>query len=77
MLSVFAENISSNNYNIASLHKELLEVNLSITAYIEESKKRLAGLRLDLARDAKSSQKVVEILSEKCKFYICLQNEST
>lgn len=68
---LIAENISSNSQSVTLLHKELLEINLSITAYIEESKKRLAGLRLDLANEAKSSQRVVEILSDKCE-YTCL-----
>lgn len=63
-----AENISANSQSVTLLHKELLEINLSITAYIEESKKRLAGLRLDLAHDAKSSQRVVEILCDKCEY---------
>lgn len=57
--------ISTNSQNISKAHKELLEINWSITAYVEESKKRLAGLRLELALDAKSSQRVVEILSDK------------
>lgn len=64
------ENLFEKSQNVTLLHKELLEVNLSITAYIEESKKRLEALRLGLAREAKSSQKVVEILSEKCKCFI-------
>lgn len=59
------KNISSKTQSVTFLHKELLEINLSITAYIQESKKRLARLRLDLAHDAKNSQKVVEILSDK------------
>lgn len=59
------ENIFTNNKNVRSLHKELLEVNLSISAYITESKRRLKNLRLELAYEAKSSQRVVEILSEK------------
>lgn len=59
------KNISANSQSVTLLHKELLEINLSITAYIEESKKRLAGLRLELAHDAKSSQRVVEILCDK------------
>lgn len=65
-----------NSQNITTLHKELLELNLSISAYVEESKKRLAGLRLEAAHDAKSSHQVVEILSEKCEcFFICLHYE--
>lgn len=67
-MCVFAENISSKTQSVTLLHKELLEINLSITVYIQESKKRLARLRLDLAHDAKNSQKVVEILSDKCKY---------
>lgn len=59
------KNISSNSHDVSILHKELLEINLSITAYVEESKKRLAGLRLNLAHDAKDSYRVVEILSDK------------
>lgn len=62
-----SENIFANSQNITALHKDLLEINLSITAYIEESKKRLEGLRLELARQATSSHKVVDILSQKCK----------
>lgn len=64
-----SENIFSNNQNLALLHKELLEINLSITAYIEESKRRLGGLRLDLANEAKDSYSVVEILSNKCEYF--------
>lgn len=52
---------------MTGLHKELLEINFTIAAYIEESKKRLREVRLDLAQQAKSSQEVVEILSQKCK----------
>ncbi|CAG4976398.1 unnamed protein product [Colias eurytheme] len=59
------KNISANNKNVSELHKELLEVNLSISAYVEESKRRLAALRFDLVNSANSSQKVVEILSKK------------
>lgn len=59
------ESIFTNNKNVRSLHKELLEVNLSISAFITESKRRLKNLRLELAYEAKSSQRVVEILSEK------------
>lgn len=71
-LPFISENIFTNSQNVTSLHKELLEINLSVTAFIEESKKRLDGLRLNLAHEAKSSQKVVEILSEKSKFGIFL-----
>ena len=63
-----SENIHLNTKNITTLHKELLEINLSITAYIEESKSRLKALRLELAHQATSSQRVVEILSDKCKY---------
>ncbi|CAH2087862.1 unnamed protein product [Euphydryas editha] len=52
------KNIFANTQNVTALHKELLEINLSITAYIEESKNRLEGLRLDLVRQATSSHKV-------------------
>lgn len=59
------KNISSNSQAVTLLHKELLEINLSIITYIEESKQRLARLRMSLAHDAKSSHRVVEILSDK------------
>lgn len=59
------EEIFCNNKKVTSLHKELLEINFTLTAYIEESQKRLKGLRLDLANEAKSTQKVVEILSDQ------------
>lgn len=62
-----AENIFANTKNITEQHKELLEINLSFTAYIEESKRRLQTLRLDLAQQAKSSHRVVEVFNEKCK----------
>lgn len=65
----FSEDLLGNNRKVTLLHKELLEINLTITAYIEEIKKRLKGLRLELANEQNlSTQKVVEILSDKCKF---------
>ncbi|CAH2055712.1 unnamed protein product, partial [Iphiclides podalirius] len=57
------KNISQNNKNVSDLHKELLELNLSIKTYIEESKIRMKDIRLELASKAKSSTKVVDILS--------------
>lgn len=66
----FSENIIAKSQNVTSLHKELLEINLSFTAFIEESKRRLGSLRLELANKANSSQRVVEILSEKCKYLL-------
>lgn len=54
-----------NQKNNSVLHKKLLETNISIVAYIEESKQRLERLRVELARTATSAHKVVEILSEK------------
>lgn len=63
-----AENLKklyTNTVNTTALVKELLEVNLSLTAYIEESKARLEELRLNLGHAAKSSQEVVEIFTEK------------
>lgn len=52
---------------MSELQKELLELNLSIKTYIEESEVRLKDLRLKLANQAKNSNKVVDILSKKCK----------
>lgn len=62
--------ILSYNKKITSLHNELLEVNLTVKAYIEESQDRLRSFRLALANKAatKSTQQVVEILSAICKF---------
>lgn len=57
--------IVENHQTVTQLHKELVEIDLSFTAYIEESKNRIQNHRLNLARQAKSSQEVVEILSEK------------
>lgn len=62
----FAESIISENDKLVSLYKELVEINLSLTTYVQESKKRLSELRLDLARNAKGSHRVVELLSDKC-----------
>lgn len=62
----FSEDLSANNRNLSLLHKELLEINLSVKTYVQESKKRLQGLRLDLAHEARSSHQVVELLTEKC-----------
>lgn len=61
------EKILENNQNVTQLHKELVEINLSITAYVQESKTRLETQRLYLAQQAKSSQEVVDILSKHCK----------
>lgn len=61
-------NIFQNSRNVTALHEELLEINLSLTAYIGESETRLKALRLSLANSADSSHKVVDILSDKCKF---------
>lgn len=63
---LFSENIFANSQNVTKLHKELLEINLSITAYIQESRNRLEELRFDLAHQATSSQRVVDILSDTC-----------
>ncbi|CAK1589024.1 unnamed protein product [Parnassius mnemosyne] len=61
------KNIAVNTQNVSALHKELLEINLSIRSYVEESKTRLKDIRLELANQAKSANEVVEILSGKCK----------
>ncbi|CAK1542538.1 unnamed protein product [Leptosia nina] len=58
------ENLNITFKNVSSLHKELLEINISVKAYIEESKKRLSHLRLQAANNAKSAQEVAEVLSK-------------
>lgn len=63
-----SEDLIINNQKIKPLLKELLEANLTLTAYIKESQKRKKRLRLDLANEAKSTKTVVEILSDQCKF---------
>lgn len=64
-ISKCIKDLSANNRNLSLLHKELLEINLSVKTYVQESKKRLQGLRLDLAHEARSSHQVVELLTEK------------
>lgn len=63
-LSIFLDHINATYKNIFQKHKELLEINVSIVAYIEESKKRISSLRLKLADDANSAHKVADILSK-------------
>lgn len=66
-LSPILEDLFTNDKKVRALHKELLNINLTISAYIEESQARLKNLRVDLANEAKSTQKVVQILSDICK----------
>ncbi|KAJ0172594.1 hypothetical protein K1T71_011733 [Dendrolimus kikuchii] len=58
------EDIYSSTAKITHSHKALLETNLAVIAYIEESKQRLEKLRLKRARKASSLKEVVKILSE-------------
>lgn len=60
----FAEDIFTNTEKITVSHKALLETNLTVIAYIEESKRRLEELRLKRAREASSLKEVVKILSK-------------
>lgn len=64
-MSIFLDHINATNKNISQQHKELLELNSSIVAYIEESKIRISSLRLKLADEAHCSYKVADILSKK------------
>lgn len=71
LLDLISEDIAENTKNLSAHQKELLELNLSITTYIEESKIRLKALRLELANQANSSIKVAEILSRRGTYHIC------
>lgn len=59
------ENLLASTQNITKQYRELLEVNLSVIAYVRESKKRLEALKLEAALKAKDSFEVVDKLCKK------------
>lgn len=54
-----------NTEKVNALQREIVEINLSISAYVEESRKNLEELHLDQAKNATSSHQVVQLLSDK------------